>query len=232
MAKKYNGTYFPADQMKCAPNIGFIKITPVTVHDNKKKHIEPWLTDTVKRIDMYQISDQMDDEVAINSLGKVLTQIDPNKFKPEEYDFDEIEIQEAEKEIDPDIMQTMEQMFYKYVQVNNIVNASLILPPILYIAEQYNDVLYKVYPYDDDLAGKVYPIVIAKLMLHLPNKDIPVYRISFDTEIIKTEFTNKADGSVGSFIVPNRCSKYLDLISYSDYNYIKKENICLTTESQ
>ena len=217
--------FLPRDRLRYTPNIGVLRVKTRLLKDPMKtsKHKE-WINNYVKSIEMIKVSDVIDDKNALCTLGQALYEIDPKKFDPAIYDFAGIEMDEKENSIDIDIPQTVEQLFLKYQTINSeIINrygACMILPPVIYIADEYNVPMSKVYPNDTELVGKIIPNVVVKLMVTVNGMTLEVYRFSTDTlfDIMTTKSENNEDISL---VVPTKCKSVTDLVSYETYKLLK-----------
>ena len=219
-----NKNYIERDRLKYAPNIGVLRVKPVTPKDNPKKS-KNWLNKYIKSLELVKISDVIEDNKAVNALAETLINLDPVKFKPEIYDFEGQELDKKEKEIDPDIPQTVEQVFLKMRPIiTNIVSkgeTAISVPPIIYIANTYRETMYKLYPTDKEVLNKTIPMVLMKMLVYV--KDVEpffIYRFSTDVKFGITDI--KAEDNIVPVLLPNQSGNTIDLVDTETYRKLKE----------
>lgn len=219
-----NKNYIERDRLKYAPNIGVLIVKPVTPKDNPKKS-KNWLNKYIKSLELVKISDVIEDNKAVNALAETLINLDPVKFKPEIYDFEGQELDKKEKEIDPDIPQTVEQVFLKMRPIiTNIVSkgeTAISVPPIIYIANTYRETMYKLYPTDKEVLNKTIPMVLMKMLVYV--KDVEpffIYRFSTDVKFGITDI--KAEDNIVPVLLPNQSGNTIDLVDTETYRKLKE----------
>lgn len=213
-SSKNNKNYIERDRLRFAPNIGVLRVKPVTPKDNPKKS-KNWLNNYIKSLELVKISDVIEDNKAVNILIDTLINLDSVKFKPEIYD----------KEIDPDIPQTVEQVFLKMNPIStNIVSkgeTAISVPPIIYIANNHRESMYKLYPTNKEVLNKNIPMVLMKMLVHV--KDVEpffIYRFSTD---VKFEITDiKVEDNTVQVLLPNQSGNITDLVDTETYRKLKE----------
>ena len=223
-SSKNNKNYIERDRLRFAPNIGVLRVKPVTPKDNPKKS-KNWLNKYIKSLELVKISDVIEDDKAVNTLADTLINLDPVKFKPEIYDFEGQELDKKEKEIDPDIPQTVEQVFLKMNPINtNIVSkgeTAISVPPIIYIANTHREPMYKLYPTNKEVLNKIIPMVLMKMLVYV--KDVEpffIYRFSTDVKFGITDI--KVEDDIVPVLLPNQSGNITDLVDTETYRKLKE----------
>jgi len=223
-SSRTNKNYVERDRLKYAPNIGVLRVKPITPKDNPKKS-KNWLNKYIKSLDLIKISDYIEDDKAVNTLAKTLINLDPVKFKPEIYDFEGQELDKKEKEIDPDIPQTVEQVFLKMNPINNAVvskgETAISVPPIIYVANTHKEPMYKIYPTNKEVLNKIIPMVIMKMLVYI--KDVePFFIYRFSTDVKFGIVNIKVEDDTVPVLLPNQSGNITDLVDTETYYKLKE----------
>ena len=212
------------DKLNVIPNVGVVRIIPrrirdTTKHEKQKK--EGWINEGIKSIQIIQWSKKFEDKVAIDILSRNLANMNPERFPLTNSD-GELEVE------DSDIPFTVEDLFLQKqelsLEASKASEAGVILPPILYVSNEYNKDLLKVQPDYTDLIDKTIPFCIMKLGSDkiVPKKETPVYRLAIDAKLGYANFSNPETGETRKYIVPISCKRIIDFVNPSDYKKIKK----------